>query len=249
MLIPLVLLPRPQTAVNGITAPLPGETVAGVVEVRGTAVHPDYLRYELAFLYLDSGAGDWIVFADGDQPVVQGVLAIWDTTVGQNIGAPVFPDGRYQLRLRVVKTDYNYDEYFVTDIVVSNAGPTPTPTPDETGVAATQTAVSAPATPFSSSDSSFQQATPLPSLTPFPTLTPRATPAANAATPAAAVGSSSGGVVGQLSQADWSRLSSGFATGVRITAVLFLIGILYLLLRAVSRRGWRWFWHRRREEE
>ena len=48
--------------------------------------------------------------------MLNGPLAIWDTTVGREINAPVWPDGRYRLRLRVVRTDYNYDEYFVTDL-------------------------------------------------------------------------------------------------------------------------------------
>ncbi|HUM70715.1 MAG TPA: hypothetical protein PLK31_17945, partial [Chloroflexota bacterium] len=91
---------------NGITAPAAGETLSGVVTVMGTAVHPEYLRYELAFLNEANQSAGWIVFAEGSQPVTNGVLAIWDTTIGQNVGAPVFPDGRYQLRLRVVKTDY-----------------------------------------------------------------------------------------------------------------------------------------------
>ncbi|MCA9931184.1 MAG: hypothetical protein KC419_22015, partial [Anaerolineales bacterium] len=124
---------------SGIGQPASGETVAGIVEVRGTAVHPDFLRYELAFA--QAGSSEWIVFAEGDQPVIGGVLAVWDTTVGGEIGAPVFPDGGYQLRLRVVKTDYNYDEFFVTNVIISNLTETPTPTPDETAVAATETAV------------------------------------------------------------------------------------------------------------
>ena len=69
-----------------------------------------------------------MVFAEGDRPVVNGSLAIWDTTVGYPSN-PVFPDGVYHLRLRVVRQDYNYDEYFVNNLVVSNAM---TPTPTET---------------------------------------------------------------------------------------------------------------------
>lgn len=117
----------------GITNPTPGQSVSDVVLVTGTADDPSFLRYELAFLReADSGAG-WIVFADGNQPVINGTLAVWDTTVGQNVNAPIFPDGQYQLRLRIVRQDFNYDEYFVTNIIINNAQvvqpPTPTPTP------------------------------------------------------------------------------------------------------------------------
>ncbi len=229
---------------SGITAPASGETIAGVVEVRGTAVHPDYLRYELAFANQTTGS-DWIVFAEGSEPVVDGILAVWDTTVGQAVGAPVFPDGRYQLRLRVVKTDFNYDEYFVMDLFIQNGGPTPTPTPDETAVGLTATAV-IPAQPTGSEDSSFQQPTPLPSLTPFPTLTPP--PTVVGGTPAApqAVGDQTGdGLLGQLEAVETDRVGSAFWLGIRLAIGLFLVAGGYLLLRWVGRRLWHIYWTQR----
>lgn len=229
---------------SGITAPAPGETIAGVVEVRGTAVHPDYLRYELAFTNQATGS-DWIVFAEGSQPVVDGVLAVWDTIVGQAIGAPVFPDGRYQLRLRVVKTDFNYDEYFVTDLIIQNQGPTPTPTPDETAVGLTATAV-VPILPTSSGDSSFQQLTPLPSLTPFPTPTPPPTVVSGTPSlPQAAGNETDGGLLGQLEAVETDQVGSAFWLGIRLTVGLFLVAGGYLLLRWVGRRLWHIYWTQR----
>src|SRR5690606_20621533 len=124
---------------SGISSPESGDTIAGVVIVQGTANHESFLRYEVAF---DNG-NDWIVFAEGEQPVVNGSLAVWDATVGQPQD-PVFPDGTYRLRLRVVRQDYNYDEYLVENIIVSNGGsPTPTPTPTTEG----DSTPGAPATP------------------------------------------------------------------------------------------------------
>ncbi|MBK8901495.1 MAG: hypothetical protein IPM53_09955 [Anaerolineaceae bacterium] len=229
---------------SGITAPASGETLSGVVEVRGTAVHPDYLRYELAFANQATGS-DWIVFAEGSEPVVDGVLAVWDTTVGRAVGAPVFPDGRYQLRLRVVKTDFNYDEYFVTDLIIQNEGPTPTPTPDETAVGLTATAVP-PAQPTGSDDSSFQQPTPLPSLTPFPTPTPP--PTVVGGTPAALPADDDeveGGLLGQLEAVETDRVGHAFWLGIRLAVGLFLAAGGYLLLRWVGRRLWHIYWTRR----
>lgn len=80
------LLLCPATAVfaqgsSGITQPASGDTISGVVEVVGTAVHPDYLRYELAFLRPDVPGAEWIVFAEGSQQVTNDVLAVWNTTV------------------------------------------------------------------------------------------------------------------------------------------------------------------------
>lgn len=110
-----------QTA--GISSPAPGQTVNGIVFITGTTTDPNFSRYEIAFLQeVNLGLG-WVVFADGDQQVVNGNLAVWDTTVGQNSGAPIFPDGAYQLRLRVVRQDLSYAEYFVGNITVQNNTP------------------------------------------------------------------------------------------------------------------------------
>ena len=106
-------------ASNGITSPDSGEIVAGVVLVKGTAAHPNFLRYELAFRNFSRPGSDWIVFSQGDRQVISDTLAVWDTTVGREV-APIYPDGAYQLRLRVVRNDYNYDEFFVSDLIVLN---------------------------------------------------------------------------------------------------------------------------------
>ncbi len=242
---------------SGITTPTNGETISGTVTVTGTAVHPNYLRYELAFLNEDNQAAGWIVFAEGSQQVTNGVLAIWDTTVGQNVGAPVFPDGRYQLRLRVVKNDFNYDEYFVTDLTIYNAGPTPIPTPDETAVSITATAVSAgsdtgntDSPPAGDGSTIFNPPTPLPSLTPFPTPTPQATPASLTNIIAPTAVPASGGVLGQLEAVDTGQFGRAFWGGVRLTAVIFTLMAAYLLLRSLGRRLWRRYWvNRGRSDE
>ncbi len=236
-------------ATNGITQPTSGETISGTVEVRGTAVHPSYLRYELAFLQQDVPGADWIVFAEGSEQIADGVLAVWDTTVGRAIGLPIFPDGRYQLRLRVVKTDFNYDEYFVTNLIIQNAGPTPIPTPDETAVALTAAAPSVPVQPTGSGESSFQQPTPLPSLTPFPTPTPPPTVEGATAAAPQAEDSGNGGIIGQLEAVETTQVGNAFWLGIRLTAGLFLIAGLYLLLRAVARRLWRLYWTNKGSEK
>lgn len=235
-----------QTA-SGLSQPANGDTISGVIEVVGTAVHPDYLRYELAFLRQDVPGAEWIVFAEGSQPVTNGVLAVWNTTVGRDIGSPIFPDGRYQLRLRVVKTDFNYDEYFVTDLTIQNDGPTPTPTPDETAAALTATVAAIPAQPTGSVDSSFQQPTPLPSLTPFPTPTPPPTVVGGGTpiVPQADSNGGNGGLVGQLEAVETDQVGNAFWLGMRVTAILFLAGGLYLLLRWLLRRLWRVYWKNR----
>ncbi|MAT97296.1 MAG: hypothetical protein CL608_09155 [Anaerolineaceae bacterium] len=240
--------PAAAQTTNGISQPASGDTISGVIEVRGTAVHPNYLRYELAFLRQDVPGAEWIVFAEGAEPVTDGVLAVWDTTVGRSIGSPVFPDGRYQLRLRVVKTDFNYDEYFVTDLIIQNEGPTATPTPDETAVALTATVAAVPAQPTGSSDSSFQQPTPLPSLTPFPTPTPPPTViGATPTAPQAGGDTGDGGLIGQLEAVETTQMGEAFLLGMRLTGGLFLAAGLYLLLRWAGRRLWHLYWTKKGE--
>ncbi|PID85662.1 MAG: hypothetical protein CSB13_07175 [Chloroflexi bacterium] len=227
---------------NGISEPASGSEISGIVSVVGTASHPDYLRYELAFRHVSDPAADWIVFAEGSEPVVNGSLAVWDTTVGRDIGAPVFPDGRYQLRLRVVKNDYNYDEYFVSDLLIVNDEPTPTPTSAGT-IEALPTSTAQAATAV------FQPNEPLPSLTPFPTSTPLPGPA-ETATPVAAIGGSeesSGGLFGQLATVDTGRFGRAFGLGVGFVGFLFGLLAFYLLIRAIGRRLWHLFWTRKQQ--
>ena len=224
---------------NGVSSPAPGDTVSGIVLVEGTAADPSFLRYELAFFYEGNPGAGWIVFAEGDQPVVGGTLAVWDTTVGRNVGAPVFPDGVYQLRLRVVKADYNYNEYFASGITVSNDDATPTPTPggESTAVATTPTPPGGPT----------QTAVPLdilPTLTPFPTPSRPATPVNEVAAAGTdendpGNGDDEPGIVERLTSIDTGQFGRAFWQGARISAYLFVALFTYLLLRAVWRRLWR----------
>lgn len=221
-----------QQPANGITSPEQDARVGGVVIIEGTASDPSFLRYEIAFFQQANPVG-WISFAEGDRPVVDGTLAIWDTTVGRNVGAPVFPDGAYQLRLRVVRQDYNYDEYFLTSLFVSNSEPTPTPT-----ITATET-VLLPTSPA-------ELATPvpaiLPTLTPFPTPSPQPTPADDLV---ASAGDGRGGpdenegLLSQLGAVDTGLFSGAFWRGVTIVFYLFAALGAYLLLRGGARRLWR----------
>jgi hypothetical protein len=234
-----------QQSVSGITAPGSGEIVSGVVEVRGTAVHSDFLRFELSFWQEVNSGAEWIVFAEGDQPVQDGILALWDTTAGRNSGIPIFPDGRYRLRLRVVKTDYNYDEYFVSELTVLNEGPTPTSTPDETTVLATATAAAINLTIAANDNSSFVERTPIPSLTPFPTPTPLAT-AVRPINDDVQMTDTNGGLLEQITSVDTVRFRHAFLIGIQIAAGLFGTLAAYLIIRKVARWIWRRLWRQKK---
>lgn len=221
-----------QVAGNGIQKPAAGDVIAGIVAVEGSAVDPNFLRYELAFRRESPPGGDWIVFAESDSPVSNATLALWDTTVGRNANAPVFPDGVYQLRLRVVRQDYNYDEYFVASFTISNDTPTATPT-----ITITVTIAASPAANVTPLSTPLPES--LPSLTPFPTPTPLAT-VANVVSLSPERGhdvepASEGGLLGQIAAIDTTRFSNAFWSGVRATGVIFAALGLYLTLRWLLR--------------
>ncbi len=228
---------------NGIIEPAAEDIISGVVIVRGTATDPNWLRYELAFRSEFASDDSWIVFAEGSQPIIDNTLAIWDTTVGRESGTPIFPDGSYRLRLRVVRTDFNYDEFFVTNIIISNDEPTPTPTITPT-VTVEGTAV-LPTSDANVTPSSFQQPTTLPTLTPFPTPSPQPTPLNAPLGPNTPDGSEGGGLLEQLEGVEVSRFTAAFWSGAKWVAYLFATAAIYLLLRWVIRRLWRIILNRR----
>lgn len=215
---------------NGIVEPASGSTVAGVVIIRGTATDSSFLRYEMAF----SRGGDWIVFAEGDQPVNNTTLAIWDTTVGG--ATPVFPDGLYQLRLRVVRTDYNYNEYVVNNITVSNSGPTPTPSPEATNETNNPPPSNNTPTPAGSGQDSGRP-TALPSLTPFPTPPPAATVVSGLAEDfqAPTAEDTRPGLLERLTTIGLTPFRQAFWQGVQLAFYPFLLLAGYLIGRGLLR--------------
>jgi hypothetical protein len=232
-------------AESGIESPASGDVISGTVTVEGTAWDADFLRYELAFYRELSFDADWIVFAQGDQTVTDGPLAFWDTTVGYP-ESPVFADGRYRLRLRVVRNDYNYDEYFVSGLVIANEGPTPT----ATGVIA-ETPTSG-ATPFSGTEvaaTAIAGAGVIPTLTPFPTPSPLALPAEDPEIipigPEVEAQNEQPGILNQLLAIDTNRFGNAFWFGVRLVLFIFIALGLYWIFRSLFRRIRRYIRSRR----
>jgi hypothetical protein len=124
--------PRAQTAgVAEITSPSPGEALAGVVTILGTASHPDFLGYDLAFAYAENPTDTWFALGDPvNTPVTAGRLGLWDTTG--------ITDGDYTLRLRLWLQDGTALTVRVEGLRVRNhtpietSTPAPTPTPGAT---------------------------------------------------------------------------------------------------------------------
>ena len=119
-----------------ITEPGQGQAVTGIVTILGTASHPAFESFDLAFSFDPDPTDTWFPIGEAlDTPVVDGRLAIWDTTQ--------ITDGVYQLRLRVHIDGSPPFETVIRDIRVRNYTPTETPPPEAVTVVPTEL----PATP------------------------------------------------------------------------------------------------------
>jgi hypothetical protein len=121
--------PEQQADLAFISFPGDNEVVRGVISITGSAAHPAFDRFQVSYAREPvAGNNAWVaVGIERQDPVINGELAIWDTTT--------VPDGSYSLRLRVIRRDGNYSEIETNQVVVANAVPTETPTlegPQET---------------------------------------------------------------------------------------------------------------------
>ena len=159
LLLMLLLAGVPKArAQSGITYPPETEVLRGAVQIKGTAAHGDFWKYELAIA--PQGTQNWFNIAASETQINDHVLGVWDTRT--------VSDGPYTIRLRVVRRDGNYDEFYVQQVTVANTAPVATPTPE---VTPTPTATPTPKPPTATP----VQLTPeIPTATPAPTATPDA---------------------------------------------------------------------------
>jgi hypothetical protein len=118
--LPVSAAPIKQEVLAAITSPTDGEQLRGNVAITGSASHPDFDRYELAYGPDPNPNDAWQVFSGNNQPVVNSALGVWNTNV--------VADGTYIIRLRVIRHDSNYIEAFVRGVKVSNQQALGTPT-------------------------------------------------------------------------------------------------------------------------
>jgi hypothetical protein len=193
-----------------ITSPLEGATLTGLVPITGSATHPQFQRYELAFGYSPNPTDTWFSLqAPATSQVVNEVLGRWDTTQ--------ITDGLYVLRLRVFYGENAYLETFVANVRVQNATPTPVILPPATDTAVP--AATATAGPTSTA--------------PVIALPPTATARATTVTGGAPVGDppASGAPI----RINAGLIGAAFLAGVRLTFVAFLLLAAYVSLKAVLR--------------
>jgi len=103
-----------------IVQPAEGQALQGIVTIRGTAAHPAFEAFDLAFGLDPDPTETWFPLGEPlDTPVVDGRLAIWDT-------GPI-SDGNYRLRLQVQIEGGEPLVAIVRDLQVRNYTPTELP--------------------------------------------------------------------------------------------------------------------------
>jgi len=143
-----------------ITSPEVSQEIRGIVPIIGSALVSDFQYYKVEYGNGPDPSQWFVIGSMHEVPVVNGQLEIWDTTR--------LPDGVYSLRLRAVKRDGNYGEFFVRQVVIVNARPTHTPT-SEASPTPTAAAPTVSATPRATA--TLQIIAPSAALSP-PTATP-----------------------------------------------------------------------------
>ncbi len=155
--------PLGQEARPVIAQPVPDAAVRGMVQIIGTATHPQFQRYELYYApWPVPSDQSWIFIGDAhytQQPL--GLLGTWDSRS--------VPDGAYALRVRVVKIDGNYLDSDPRRVLVVNTRPLPSPTPAATDTPVPRPTV-APPTPTTVIEVLPSAETPTPEPTPTPEL-------------------------------------------------------------------------------
>ena len=121
---PALAAPVAQETRPVIAQPGPDAPVRDVVQIIGTATHPQFQRYELYYAPSPVPSDQsWTFIGDAhnnQQPL--GLLGTWDSRS--------VPDGAYVLRVRVVKQDGNYIDSDARRVIVANTRAPETPTPD-----------------------------------------------------------------------------------------------------------------------
>ena len=216
--------PLTQDNVWTITAPSEGTTVSGEVTIQGTASHGNFDSYGVLYASgpRPTAESQWVPIVFGvNNLIVNGTLATWDTTE--------LPNGQYTLALAVYeKGNSEPNLHFTNNITVMNEETTPTPTSTPEDVATEEPDLEQTATPET-------EAPPVaPTIVQPPTATPRPTATLSPVVTGGEDDDDDGGLLpeGILS---FDAVKESFKVGVQLTVLVYAIGILYVLAKAVIR--------------
>jgi len=107
--------PFPQLDLVRIQSPVDGDYLQGNVQITGTLTGTGLQTAEISFRYQDSQSQSWFVISQFSSPVVDDILATWDTST--------IADGVYQVRVLAVFENGREQETIINDLNVRNYTP------------------------------------------------------------------------------------------------------------------------------
>lgn len=210
-----------------INSPTSDEVIRGQVQIVGSADHPNSAYFAYYAIDIDpAGTQSWQFLADGRNRVINGNLATWNTAL--------FPDGNYDIQLRVVWVDGNFGRDVIQSVAVSNTAPLPTATP-----LATATTIN-----FATLLPEISTNTPLPPtetprviiegpIVDTPTPRPTATSTPTLVGPTLVAPDSGSSIIPSVDVIPWAALRNAFMYGCGLMLVIFLFFGFLSALRMV----------------
>lgn len=107
--------PLPQLDLVRIQSPVDGDYLQGSVQVIGTVIGTGLQTAEISFRYQDSQSQSWFVIGQTSTPVVDDIIATWDTST--------IADGVYQIRVLAVYENERQQEKIISNLNVRNYTP------------------------------------------------------------------------------------------------------------------------------
>jgi hypothetical protein len=107
--------PFPQLDLIRIQSPVDGEFLQGSVQIIGTVTSTGLQTAEISFRYQDSQSQSWFVISQISSPVVDDIIATWDTST--------IADGLYQIRVLAVFENGREQEEIINHLNVRNYTP------------------------------------------------------------------------------------------------------------------------------
>lgn len=230
-------MPAQQDVRPIIAQPAQDAPVRGVVQIIGTATHPQFQKYQIYFAPWPVPSDDaWAFVSESFTQQQLGLLGTWDSRT--------VTDGTYALRVRVVKLDGNYHDSDPRRVLVANtravASPTsetmntPEPLPTELPVTPTGVVVTEPTSAATAAVTPEPQPTP----TPEPEVTPLLSGGSSAG--AGGAGASTTGIADQIFSSE--RLLSTAKKAALYTVGAFVAIALFFGVKALLV----WLWHKNR---
>ena len=107
--------PFPQLDLVRIQTPKNGDFLQGSVKIVGTVTGTGFQKAEISFRYQESQSQSWFLINQIDSPIVDNILANWDTST--------IADGTYQIKVLAIYENDRQQETIIENLNVRNYTP------------------------------------------------------------------------------------------------------------------------------